>query len=126
MKDFDQKRKERAERDRSFTIGGETFEVRVGVRPEVLSIYDDITTETSAADTIKVIDEIITSMLVTADGERYQALRQREEDPITLEDLQDLMEWLLEKETDRTPTQPSSPSPVGPLPIAMPSTGASS
>jgi hypothetical protein len=128
VKDFDAVREQRAQEDRSFKIGGETFVRKVGVRPEVLAEYDQIGADTSATETLKIVDECILAMVENHDGshERWSALRTREEDPVTLGDMQALVEWLIEEETERSPTQPSSPSTGGRKPTRTRSTGASS
>lgn len=115
MKDFDAQRKARAEADRTFQIGGEVFKMKVGVRPEALAEYEKLDTETAAADTLKVIDDLILSFMDLENGDeaRYRSLREREADPLTLRDLTDLVEWLLEEQTGRTPTRQSSRSTPG-------------
>lgn len=115
MKDFDQVREERRQADRSFKIGGETFVRKVGVRPEVLAEYEKLEETTAATETLELIDGIVVDLIEDADGghDRYRALRQREEDPLSLADMQEMVQWLVEEETGR-PTQPPSPSTRGP------------
>lgn len=128
MKDFDEARKERAERDRSFKIGGETFVMKTGVRPEVLASYEEIDTDKPALEVIGLVDEVILGMMENGDGshERYRDLRARENDPLSLEDLRDVVQWLIEEQTGRVPTQPLSPSGPGPERTRTRSTGGSS
>lgn len=115
-KNFDEARQARAEADRSFVIGGETFVRKVGVRPEVIAAYDAIDAEGSPSETLNSIDSVILDMVEDTDDahKRYRALRERAEDPITLADLTDLVAWLIEEETGRTPTRQPSSSPAGP------------
>jgi hypothetical protein len=128
MKNFDDKRRARAERDRAFQIGGHTFVQLVGVSPEVLADYDRIDQANTPTD---VIDDVILQMIEDNDGahERWRELRRQTEDglgPITLQDMTDLVEWLIEEQTGRRPTQQPSPSTGGPPATATPSTAGSS
>lgn len=131
MKDFDEVREARRNADRTFQIGGELFVRKVGVKPEVIAAYDQINMGMGASETLEMIDQVVLDMIdndgtATADGDtivrvgedghaRYTALREREEDPLSLADMQDLVGWLIEEETSRTPTQQLSPSPPGPV-----------
>lgn len=127
--DLDLKREERSQRDRTFQIGGEHFVMRVGVRPEVLAAYDDLTEESTAVDGINVMDEVILSHIEDINGahDRWRELRTRDDDPVTVDDLAALVEWLLAEQTGR-PTQRPSASGRGPEnpPTGTPSTVVSS
>lgn len=117
MRDFDKERQVRNERNRQFKIGGETFTAKSGVRPEVLAAYEDISTDdTTAVQILAVIDEIVLGLIENTDDAhaRYQTLRARDEDPVTLEDLQEVVQWLIQEQTGRTPTRQPSPSGDGP------------
>jgi hypothetical protein len=111
-KNFDEARAARAAEDRSFTIGGESFVRKVGVRPEVLADYENVDAAGSATDTLVEIDKIVLEMVEDVDDghSRYRALRARTDDPITLLDMTDLVQWLIEEQTGRRPTPPPSPS----------------
>lgn len=111
-KDFDAARRERAAADRSFRLGGEVFVRKTGVRPEVLADYEKIETSGSAANTLAEIDKIVLQMTEDVDDghARYTALRARDDDPVTLYDMTELVGWLIEEETGRRPTQPPSSS----------------
>lgn len=113
MKDFDAKRKARMDRDRSFKIGGEEFTMRAGLRPEVLIPWEQLTEETSAAEVLQILDSIVLDFLEPYGDshDRYRALRERVEEPITLQDLQELVEWLIAEQTGRPTGQPSSSTP---------------
>lgn len=134
MKNFDEVREARKSADRTFQIGGELFVRKVGVKPEVIAAYDQINMGMGATETLNMIDEVVLDMIedggaavvdgdsittVGADGHaRYRAIRERDEDVISLADMQDLVAWLIEEETSRTPTQLPSPSPPGPVATA--------
>lgn len=111
MKDFDEARRARAEQDREFTIGGERFVMRAGVRPEALTAYEQLQPGTGSAKTLSVIDELVMAFVEPEDDAsgRWTRLRERDADPVTLQDLQQLVEWLVEGQTGR-PTVPPSPS----------------
>jgi len=121
MKDFDIARDERSAQDRDFRIGGESFRMKSAVRPEAMIGYEGLTGETSALDALRVVDDMVISFLEGADAEaRYRKLRERDEDPVSMDDLNALVEWLVTEQTGR-PTQVPSPSSGG-----HESTGASS
>ena len=128
MRDFDVKRRERVEKDRSFTIGGELFVMKASVRPEVLAVWDHLSDDAGPEPIMEAINEIVLGMIENHDGshERWGALRSREEDALNLEDLQDLVGWLIEEQTGQTPTQPASPSTSGRGKTTTPSTPVSS
>ena len=118
MKNFDEKRKARMERDRTFQIGGETFVMRVGLRPEVLIPWEQLTEETSATEVLNILDSIVLDFLEPHEDahQRYLDLRQRTEDPVTLTDLQELVEWLIAEQTGRPTGQQSGSTPSAPTP----------
>ena len=128
MKDFDEARRARAERDRSFKLGGETFVMKTGVRPETLTEYSNLQADAPAEEALKVIDDLIVSLIEDTDdaAERYRAVRANDNDPVTLEDLQALVEWLVEEQTNRRPTRPLSPSSSDSVRTGIPSTDVSS
>lgn len=73
--------------------------------------------EKTTAEVLPRLDGIVTSLLEPADDARarYKALREREDDPLTLADLQSLVSWMLggqrdelEEETGRPTGPPSS------------------
>lgn len=118
MKNFDEAREARLKEDRSFQIGGEVFVRKVGIRPEALAPYENLATDTPATEALATIDMIVLDMIEDGgEGQdacaRYKAVRAREENPITLGDMTDLVEWLVESATGR-PTSPPSGSTRGP------------
>lgn len=126
MQNFDEAREAAKVADRTFQIGGEVFVRKVGVRPEVIAAYESLDEQTGATETLALIDQVVIDMLddagqtlaegdeikkVGADGhKRYRKLRERETDPLSLGDMTSLIEWLIETETGRVPTQQPSPS----------------
>jgi hypothetical protein len=118
MHDFDRDREQRHSADRQFKIGGEVFTRRPAVRPEAMTAYEDLTPGASASEAVEVIDNLILAFLEPSDHERYRALREREEDPLNVTDLNDLVRWLI-IETTRRPTQQPSPSTAGSEPTGI-------
>lgn len=129
MKDFDSARlaKRASEDDRTFKLGGETFVALPSVHPSVLAAYDKINAGSNITETLEVVDDVILNMIDPRDDAhgRYLQVRAEKTEPITIDDLLELVKWLLEAQTDR-PTGPPSASGSGPRPTETSSTVASS
>lgn len=104
--------------ERTFVVRGETFTWR-DVRPEILTAFAPTETpepkegETPDNSAIwKQLDEQIELFLVPEDVERWQKLRAREDNPVTIVQLNAILEWLVGEQTER-PTQTPSPSGTG-------------
>jgi len=114
MKNFDEERQHRAERDRSFTIGGETFTYRASVAPEKMAAWNEaVTGEVSLGERkwLELYDETILGMLEPGQEEKWASVRNPDLDvPINLRDLTDLMEWLLAEQSGRPTESPSDSS----------------
>lgn len=107
MRDFDE-----GKPDLEFKIGGESF-TAMRVRPEVLASWSEINDpldDTGAA--LRLLDERVLSFLPEAERERWTALRAREEDPVTIGQMNALLQWMLETSSD-LPTTPPLPSAAG-------------
>jgi hypothetical protein len=126
VKDFDTDRKARSipVEDRTFILGGETFIGRESVRPEALTKWDGITDEMAVGEVLQATDDTILALIEdTDDGHaRYLALRQREDDPISVPDLVEVGTWLVEVQTGR-PTEPPTASTDSPSTPGTTSTG---
>ena len=123
MKDFD----ELLSPDRTFKVKGEVFTWH-DVRPEVLTLFEfPFPEENGKATSAKAKEELdkrqktyawdladaqIKIFLSESDRERWDQLRAREENPIPIKQINALLEWLMEEQTNR-PTQPPSPSEAG-------------
>lgn len=121
----------KSEDERSVKIAGTVLVVKPGVqfRPEVWARYfDDFlhpdTHGLSNSETIELWDEIITTALEPESAGAWLALRAREDDPITRDDMLAVVRFVIEVQADR-PTQPPSDSSDGRAPITTPSTDAS-
>lgn len=120
MKNFDEVRRERIDRDREFIIGGETFAYRAGVRPEVIVPWYQLQSGESLRgenaltqeEQLKVMDDTVIAFLEDGYEEKWRAVRARTETPVTLKDMDSLIEWLIEEGTGR-PTEQLSDSGSG-------------
>jgi hypothetical protein len=100
--------------DLEFIIGGEKFTM-IYVRPEVLAAIAadaDDADDKPFSQTLADNDAQIKLFLRPEDHERWDALRAREENPVTQRQLNELITYLVEVQTGR-PTLPPSPSPPG-------------
>lgn len=131
MKDFDREREKKIEAmgDRSFKIGGETFIRRPGIRPEVMAQYEGIDTNTTADEVIKIMDDLLLTCIEPEDDAhaRWHAIRAVDAGTavVSLDDMTDLVRWLMGEFTGR-PTQPPSRSSGSPENDGTSSTGDSS
>jgi hypothetical protein len=130
MKNFDIERakRNRTREERTFQIGGEVFTLKNRVRPEALAGFDDLTKDSTVGETMAAWDEMFLTMVEPEDDAagRYARLRTDDADPLGLDDLQELVEWMLEEVGGNRPTTPSSASTPTPAGTGTPSTGVSS
>jgi hypothetical protein len=99
--------------DLEFIVGGETFKMKY-VRPEVLASWEDEPVSDKSENALKQMDERIKMFLDNSNGalERWDALRAREENPIAMGQINDILLWMVEVQSGR-PTIPPSPSATG-------------
>lgn len=111
MKDFDVARakRKRSEEERTFKIAGETFVLKNGVRPEALAGFDEINENSPIADSMGAWDTLFLEMVEDSDDahERYRQIRSDSVDPLTIEDLEDMVGWMMEQVTGRPTGSPS-------------------
>lgn len=112
MKDFDAELLSSPEEDRRFRFYGHEFTRRRSVKPETLAKIEDLYMLESSAEHVKALDEIIILFLVPEDAEKWRALREPDDSPVTTHDMRALMEWMMEEDA-RLPTRPSSDSQDG-------------
>lgn len=109
MKNFD----EMLPQDREFQARGETFHWH-DVRPEVLTSFEP--SANGAADdenaVWRIVDEQILLFVVADEHDAWRALRARDEQPVTIAQINAILTWLLEEQTGR-PTVTPSPSAPG-------------
>lgn len=115
VKDFDEARREREERDRSFTIGGEEFIRRVAVAPERILTWNKATAgdiTPTEEEWLALYDETILAMIEPGQEEKWAKVRDPElPNPLTTGDLTALVRWLFESMVDRPTGQSSDSSP---------------
>lgn len=109
MKDFSQ-----AGKDREFSINGAIFNWH-DVRPEVLTeLGDELTKATENGDSSdpnaawKLADKQILLFIDPDQHDRWTELRDREKDPVTIGQLNAIVQWLMEEQTGLPTEQPSS------------------
>lgn len=110
MKDFDsewaERRLARASEERTFVLGGETFTYRAEVSYLVLERIGGIGDD-SGNGVIRDMEAAVIDMLEDGQEERFLAVAQRKENPITLAELNDLCQWLTEVQVNRPTEAPS-------------------
>lgn len=113
MRNFDDARAQRAQADRGFQIGGEQFLRRSSVRPEATEAWEAVNLNSTQKETLAAIDETICNLVEPGKGgeahKRWMKLRQREEDAVSLGDMLEIVQWLVEEQAQR-PTEPPSSS----------------
>lgn len=115
-KDFDAERRERDRTDRrpTFRLGGTVFTMRTSVKPEVIAAAEEIDEAMSTRETLATLDDVVTAFIDPKGGahKKYREIRAREDDPVTFQDIGELVRWLVEQYANR-PTAPSSSSAAG-------------
>ena len=109
MKNFD----EMLPTDREFTVGGETYHWR-DVRPEVLTSFEPSTNGSEPDENAawRLMDDQILLFIAKEEADRWRELRARDDNPVTIAQLNAILLWLMEEQTGR-PTVPPSPSAAG-------------
>lgn len=109
-----------ADDNRQFTILGQSFTVRKRVRPEVLGMLEHLGSKLTVDENIAQIDEIVRQVLVPDDRAKWDLMRASDDEDLILElsDMQSVINWAMERLTDR-PLAQSTSSPVSSPPIAQ-------
>lgn len=110
MKDFDTDRVHRVQRDRKFQIGGEEFTYLPSVRPEAMADWNEgVTGEVELGERkwLELFDSTIIALLEPGQEEKWRSVRENADPAINLQDLQDLMKWLLAEQSGRPTGSPS-------------------
>lgn len=98
--------------DRTFIVRDETFSF-VDASPEILTSFDASMNGDDDENAVwKLMDAQIMLFLRESDRERWQKLRARKEEPVTIAQLTEIVRWLMEQQTGR-PTNPPAPSEAG-------------
>lgn len=114
MRNFDEERIQQAEATkelRKFVVGGQTLYARAFVAPEAV---DSLTHEgkDSVAD---MYDDWICELIEEEDVPKWKKIRKQAKPPLNLQNLEDLVVWLIEVAAGRPTVRPSS-SRRGPAP----------
>lgn len=149
MRNFDI-RKEWDEADAQYELRGQVFTRRPKVRPETLALIEDAPYALTSMAVVEALDQGIRDFLVPEDVPRWDALRGKplpkiinddgseetpadphadlraltDNDPVSLREMRELAEWLVEVET-RLPTESPSTSTGGQKPTEPTLTAAS-
>lgn len=107
MKNFD----EMLPTDRELTVGGVTFHWR-DVRPEVLTSFEPTEGDSDENAAWRLMDDQILLFLAADEQDKWRELRARQENPVTIAQLNAILLWLMEQQTGR-PTVTPSPSAPG-------------
>lgn len=118
MKDFN----ELLAKDREFRVQDQTFTWK-DVRPEVLSAFDIDVNGNDPNAVWGIMDRQILLFLPESEQEKWKTLREDEDKPVTIGQMNAILTWLMEEQTGR-PTEQPSPSDPGRGKTAATSKGA--
>lgn len=113
MKNFDADRNDGLTvAERTFTIRGEKFVAKVAVKPEVLAKWDEMPPDAKVIDYTATFDSLVVAMIEPHDDAlaRWQRVREQEDDPVSFEELGDVVRWLVEATSGRPTGLPSGSS----------------
>ncbi len=129
MKNFDtdRKKRQRTKEQRTFQVCGETFVMKKAIRPEALAAFDDLTEDASLRESMEIIDGMFLTLIEKDDDAeaRYRAVREQEDDPLSIDDIREMIDWMVEESSGR-PTGSPSVSTGGREPTGTSSTDESS
>ena len=106
MKDFN----ELLAKEREFKVQDQTFSWR-DVRPEVLSAVETDTNGNDPNAVWDLMDKQILLFIEPDQHDRWKELRAREEQPVTIGQINAILMWLMEEQTGRPTEQPSPSAP---------------
>ena len=114
MKDFDALRSEREQRDRSFRIAGRDFRFRPAIPAQTYSLYLELMDKMSEGRwpeaSFETLNATMVDLLELDDREAWaDVLAASNGNPISFEDIADIIDYCVSVQTGR-PTAPRSPS----------------
>jgi hypothetical protein len=113
MQNFDEARDVRLNADRTFQLGHETLVRQPGVHPTVMFAYEDMKAETGAAEAYEIVVGLVYAFVEPEYHPKLDALLSVDNPhPVTISDLNTLVQWLIRETTGRPTTAPS-PSTAG-------------
>lgn len=114
MKDFDEARRIREQKDRSFVLSGQTFTYRAAVAPEAILAWSDAVTgnaELTEAEWLHMFDQTVLAILDADQEEKWRAARSIDAPhPLNLDDIRAVMRWLIGEATGRPTGEPQGSS----------------
>ncbi len=105
MKDFN----ELLAKEREFKVQDEVFTWH-DVRPEVLTAFEMDANGDDPNSVWKLMDAQIL-LFIPGQQEKWDALRAREDNPVTIGQMNGILTWLMEEQTGRPTEQPSPSAP---------------
>lgn len=110
MRDFDADRAKRDAVEQGFKVCGEQFGVQTGVHPSVMGDYEDAVL-LGRGDMLTAMDTAIKAFLVDDDArKRWDKLRERRDDPLTVGHMRAVLNYLYEVEAELPTSAPTSSS----------------
>jgi hypothetical protein len=118
MKDFDAERQQRHEQrerelgDRSFRLGGETFQFRAN--PSYTSMEPLMKVQDAEGiEIIRLMEQSILDLLEPGQQDRFLVALRNPDVPVTVFDLNEITNWITEAQTGRPTQAPSLSTPGG-------------
>lgn len=109
-RDFDQERQARVRRRTlTFKVGGETFRIKPFVTPEDMDSFKGTEEDAAAAKgPMEVYDGYVKRMVVEEDVAKWDKVRKEADPPLNLQDVEDVVFFLVEAAAGRPTERPSS------------------
>lgn len=106
MKDFDAARPEVPVEDRQCRFRGLVLTARRAVRPEALAAFRDAAPGSAAQDLLDY-EAFISAALEPESASEWGRMRADESDPVSLQEVEDMVRWLVERASGRPTSAPS-------------------
>lgn len=120
MHDFDETRRRRHEErikelgDRSFTFGGKTMHFRANAPYAVTQSIAALTETTDGSAVFDTLEKAVVDLIDPDDRDLFWEACRDDNFPVTFDDLLELANWLIERQTSRPPTPAESSAPSSP------------
>lgn len=109
MKNFDEERQPvRPVEERQFVLRGVTLTVRPRLRPEAMATLEDAGDHVSSLTVLAEVDKGMRMLLVPEDHDKWEAIRQNDDDPVSLDEMMAVTAWVIEVESGRPTMAPSA------------------
>lgn len=108
-RDFDAERQARTRRRTlTFTVGGETFRMKPFVTPEDMDSFRQPEGAEKPKDPMEVYDSYVKRMVLEEDAPKWDIVRKEADPPLNLQDVEDVVFFLVEAAAGRPTERPSS------------------